>query len=684
MLPLRKPTDSLFRRVLRNMVARIAVAGLLLSALSYYISYVNFQEEALGNLAQYITARSQLESELFVQAETNTKIVRDEFLRRYVLLDDSNPAPAFHSLLAQDKDKMWRVRVQKDDFERKATIALLPTARQTPALMRQTLLSYEVLSQYGPAFRNRYYDTFIDLNISDVSLMYLPDLNYARNGSVVDFAQDLEAELGATPAQNPERKTFWTGIYFDRQALRWMVSVVTPLDHLGKYIGSIGQDVLLDQLIERNNKVSIPGTYNITMTRQGMLIAHPDKMGEIQASHGQYQVLNDPELKPIYQATLNATQGRRFVETPDGLNWLGVAPIEGANWLFVTVYPKRLLQEKAARTTSIVLLLGMLALVIELFLMASVLRNKIARPLKKLKNAIAATRDGKISQELDTERDDELGDLARNFKEMTSTVQLHRQHLEKLVEERTEELAARNGQLEVMNESLTCLNKERNELLAIAAHDLKNPVASIQGMANLIALRLNEWPKERVLERLTGIELLADRTLCILSNLLDHEALESGSVQIHLESLCLHQLMAELLSSWEERLGSKQQTCVLELGHYPVLADRQALWQVLDNLLSNASKYSALGSEIRLSSQMDGDVVRICVTDQGPGVAPHEIPRLFLKFSRLSAMPTGGEHTTGLGLSIVKRLVEEMHGRVYCQSQFGSGATFVVELPSTL
>lgn len=139
----------------------------------------------------------------------------------------------------------------------------------------------------------------------------------------------------------------------------------------------------------------------------------------------------------------------------------------------MTVYPKRLLQEKAARTTSIVLLLGMLALVIELFLMASVLRNKIARPLKKLKNAIAATRDGKISQELDTERDDELGDLARNFKEMTSTVQLHRQHLEKLVEERTEELAARNGQLEVMNESLTCLNKERNELLAIAAHDLK-------------------------------------------------------------------------------------------------------------------------------------------------------------------------------------------------------------------
>lgn len=678
---LRQSRDSLFRRVFRNMVMRIAVAGVLLSALSYYWSYVNFQEEALSNLSQYITARSQLESELFIQAEANTKIVRDEFLRRYVLLGSEDPRPAFHSLIAQDKDGMWRVKVQKDDFERKATIAILPDARQTPAFMQQVLLAYDVLSQYGPAFRNRYYDTFIDLNVSNGSLMYLPDLNYARNGSVADFSIDLDTELGATPAMNPERKTFWTGIYFDRQALRWMVSVVTPLDYLGRYIGGIGQDVLLDQLIDRNNKINIPGTYNITMTRQGLLIAHPDKMDKIHASKGRYNVQQDPVLKGIFEATLSARQGERFVETPDGLNWLGVAPIEGANWLFVTVYPKKLLQEKAAKTTSVVLFLGMLALLLELALMAWVLKKDVALPLKRLKNAIHAAAAGKSSEELDLERDDELGDLARNFAEMSQTVSLHRQHLETLVEERTAELATRNQQLEVLNDSLTHLNTEKNELLAIAAHDLKNPVASIQGMAQLIALRLNEWSKEKILDRLSGIGLLADRTQCILSNLLDHEALESGSVQVNIEPLCLRQLLTELLSSWEERLAIKQQNCVLGLGEYPVLADRQALWQVLDNLLSNASKYAPQGSTIHLSSQLDGQFVRVLVADQGPGVAPHEIPKLFLKFSRLSALPTGGEHTTGLGLSIVKRLVEVMHGRVYCQSQFGSGATFVVELP---
>ncbi|MFC7419174.1 ATP-binding protein [Iodobacter arcticus] len=683
MEPLRQSRDSLFRRVFRNMVMRIAIAGVFVSALSYYWSYVTFQEEALANLAQYITARSQLESELFVQAEANTKIVRDEFLRRYVLLGDEDPNTAFHALLAQDKDGLWRVRVQKDDFERKATVALLPTAKQTPIFMRQVLLSYEVLSQYGPAFRNRYYDTFIDLNVSDANLMYLPDLNYARNGSLADFAMDLDVELGATPAKNPERKTFWTGVYFDRQALHWMVSVVTPLDYLGQYIGGVGQDVLLDQLIERNNKVHIPGTYNITMTRQGALIAHPDKMDRIHAGKGQYRVQQDPVLKEIYEATLTATRDRRFVETPDGLNWLGVAPIEGANWLFVTVYPKQLLQDKAAKTTSVVLLLGMLALVLELFLMAWVLKRDVALPLRRLKNAMNAVADGKPSNELDITRNDELGDLARNFLDMSQTVRLHRQHLEALVDVRTAELATRNGQLEVLNDSLRHLNTEKNELLAIAAHDLKNPVASIQGMAHLIALRLDDWPRERVLDRLSGISLLADRTQCILSNLLDHEALESGSVQIHIESLCLNDVLKELLSSWEERLAAKQQICQLSISGTAVQADRQALWQILDNLLSNASKYAPYGSTIMLSSQQEGALLRIMVTDQGPGVAPHEMSKLFLKFSRLSALPTGGEHTTGLGLSIVKRLVEAMHGRVYCQSQFGSGATFVLELPSS-
>ncbi|WP_200917737.1 sensor histidine kinase [Jeongeupia sp. HS-3] len=657
--------------------------SLAISAVSYYYSYMRLQEEALGNLEKYIKARSQLESEPFLQAETNTKLLRNEFIRRYAQMQGKDVSADFHALLKQDRDGMWRVRVERDDFEYRATVALLPRIELTPEFMRQVMLGYDLLSQYGPAFRNRYYDTFIDLNISDASLMFLPDLNYARNGSVADFEFDLETELGATPARNPERKTFWTGIYFDKQAMQWMVSVVTPIDYLGRYLGGAGQDVLLDQLIGRTNSVGIPGTTNFIVTRQGDLIAHPERMQQIEASRGHYNLhdTDDAGLRDLYSAISKASPKQLFVESTDGQSWLGMAQIRGADWLFVIVYPKKLLQEKAALAASMVLLLGLVALLIELGLMAWVLKVDVARPLGRLKSAIQSLAQGRHTHPLDIDRTDELGELARSFDTMATTIAHHRHHLEEQVSARTDELAQRNAELETVNVELSRLNEEKNELLTIAAHDLKNPVASIGGMASLISSKFDVWPKERVRDRLSGITQLAHRIQCILGNLLDINTLESGQYRLTLEPLALDEVLAELLTSWEGRLEEKQQRCHAQASGLMVLADRQALWQVFDNLISNASKYAPHQSRIEVGAVSLLGMVEVAVCDRGPGIAPHEMDKLFRKFGRLSAVPTGGEHTTGLGLSIVKRLAEEMGGGVRCDSLLGHGTTFTVSLP---
>ncbi|WP_148715372.1 sensor histidine kinase [Chitinolyticbacter meiyuanensis] len=678
-----KPTSTLSRRVLRNIALRIGIVALVLTAISYYYSYWRFQEEALANLGKYIAARSQLESEPFLQAEINTRRLRDEFVRRMALYGETDPAPRFHQLFSQERDGIWRVRLELDDFEHQATVALLPNVKLTPEFMRQVLVGFDLASQYGPAHRSRYYDTFIDLNVSDGSIIFLPDLNYARNGSVADFAADLPTEVGATPARNPERKTFWTGIYFDKQAIQWMVSVVTPIDYLGRFVGGAGQDVLLDELIERTNNVSIPGTHNFIVTRDGDLVAHPARMGKIREAGGGYRVteVEDLEVRSLYEAALKATPNQPFVESPDGSAWLGVAPIKGANWLFVSVYPKRLLQEKAALAASMVLLLGLIALVLELAVMAWTLRHDVAMPLARLKQAIVSLAAGKRSDNLDTGRDDELGEVARTFDGMATTIEQHRHNLEELVERRTEELAVRNMELEAANLRLTQLNEEKNELLTIAAHDLKNPVASIQGMTNLIVGKLGEWSHDRVEDRLLGIVKLSERMQRILGNLLDINALEAGQYHLRPERVLLDGLCTELVASWEMRLVEKQQLCIYTPCGLNVMADRQALWQVLDNLISNASKYAPHQTAIRLEAIAIGERVQVRVSDQGPGIATHEMERLFRKFSRLSAVPTGGEHTTGLGLSIVKRLAEAMDGKVGCESVLGHGATFYVELP---
>ena len=676
-------TSSLFRRVLRSMALRIALAACLISALSYYYSYVRLQEEALANLGKYIETRSQLESELFLGAEANTKLIRDEFVRRYALLQNTDVSSQFYQLLKQDRDGMWRVRPELDDFEHQATVAMLPTTKHTPELMRQVVLAQQVLSQYGPAYRARSYDTFIDLNVSDVSLMYLPKLNYARNGSVDDFAEDLDTELGALPERNPSRSTFWTGIYYDKQALEWMISVVTPLDYLGQYLGGIGQDIPLEQLINRTNTVNIPGTHNLIFTRNGYLIAHPDYMGKIQEHQGKLDMRKiSPAMHDLYEAVSKAPPKERFIESPDGRNWLGIVPIKGANWVFVTVYPKRLLEEKAAWAASMVLILGIIALAVELGLLAMVLRKDVALPLDRLKNAIRSLAAGKTSNQLDLHRSDEIGELARTFNDMSHTVQSHRLHLEELVTDRTQELATRNLQLEAANEALKYLNQEKNELLAIAAHDLKNPVASIQGMASLLGERLDNWPPEKIKDRLDGIQLLAGRMQRIISNLLEHDALEAGSVQMQIEVVDVDELIHDAIAGWRPRVASKQQTLHYTPTGLQVRTDRQALWQIVDNLLSNAVKYSPNEQRIEISAQAVDQDVEISVTDHGPGIAPHEMNLLFKKFSRLSTRPTGGEHTTGLGLSITKKLVEAVFGQIRCESQFGQGARFIVTLPA--
>jgi signal transduction histidine kinase len=115
-----------------------------------------------------------------------------------------------------------------------------------------------------------------------------------------------------------------------------------------------------------------------------------------------------------------------------------------------------------------------------------------------------------------------------------------------------------------------------------------------------------------------------------------------------------------------------------------IYADEQALMQVLDNLISNAVKYSPHHKNIWISSLALGEVVQIRIKDEGQGMTEEDLKRLFGKFAKLSARPTGNEHSTGLGLSIVKRLVESMNGKIWCESEYGKGATFVLEMPRVM
>ena len=229
--------------------------------------------------------------------------------------------------------------------------------------------------------------------------------------------------------------------------------------------------------------------------------------------------------------------------------------------------------------------------------------------------------------------------------------------------------------------SLEEANALKKEVLEIAAHDLKNPLQVVQGYAEL--LDHDDLPAGQVRELARTIFRSARRMVSVIDLLLTHAALESGVLELSPEPTDLSALAASVVADDEPLARRKEQRIELRAGG-PAVArvDPDRLREVVDNLVANAVKYGPRGSTVTVSVERVGERVRLTVADQGPGLTAEEAATLFQQYRRLSARPTGGERSTGLGLWIVKRLTEIHGGRVAVESEGpGTGSRFVIDLP---
>ena len=240
----------------------------------------------------------------------------------------------------------------------------------------------------------------------------------------------------------------------------------------------------------------------------------------------------------------------------------------------------------------------------------------------------------------------------------------------------------RTAELQQLIQRLEKSDKEKNDFLSIAVHDLKSPLTSMIGMSELLLNLYHRIPREEQQSYLSRINASGKRMMHIVTNLLDMNAMESGDLKLQKQSVNLSKLLNEISLQYEEMLKAKDLTAIIQSeSDVMVTADMNAMTRVLDNLISNAIKFSPAGKFIWLTVSRDQEKGRFEVRDQGPGLSENDQQFLFTKFSRLSAVPTAGEHSSGLGLSIVKKLTEAQDGAVHCHSHIGEGASFIVELP---
>jgi signal transduction histidine kinase/ligand-binding sensor domain-containing protein len=283
------------------------------------------------------------------------------------------------------------------------------------------------------------------------------------------------------------------------------------------------------------------------------------------------------------------------------------------------------------------------------------------------------------------ERTVDLDNQKQLLLEQNKELNLKTQQLQERAEEiesQRDIILANSRELEQKNLKLVELNQEKNSLIGIVAHDLRSPLATV--MSGMEVIKMDPNMDRSQIDEIHGMmEDYIKRQLDMISRILDLESFEAGKITLHPEKTDLNKIALKLIEQLQTSAARKQINLVAETVSEDVftMVDPDYMDQIVDNLISNALKFSPADTTAVVFTGMDDHTVWIGVRDQGPGITREDRKKLFNKFQKLSARPTGGEKSTGLGLSIVKRLTEAMGGDIRVESEPGKGATFTVTFP---
>jgi two-component system, sensor histidine kinase and response regulator len=226
------------------------------------------------------------------------------------------------------------------------------------------------------------------------------------------------------------------------------------------------------------------------------------------------------------------------------------------------------------------------------------------------------------------------------------------------------------------------LAEDKDELIGILTHDLKNYLGGVNMSAELLRNQITRLNDEKLMLLSENIFRSSGQLLTFLKEFLANTSADYGFV-VKPGRVDLTEIANNVIAQYQETARRKNLEIKTDLppAETIVLADATALDQVLDNLVSNALKFSPPGREVFISVRVAGDHTECVVRDQGPGFTDEDKTRMFRRYGRLSARPTGGEPSTGLGLSIVLKLVQAMNGELLCDSHRDQGTTFTIRLP---
>jgi diguanylate cyclase (GGDEF)-like protein len=471
--------------IVMKMILGSFLITLISSAIAYWYVYQKSEDIALSQLKTFTTYKINKDRYIFELAQNNLQTFEKEFIANY-----ENAAQDLYEEFGDFyfKDEFGATRLKreyydgvilKDGILQKYVSAFIGNNQTSFSneFKRRLIIAYQLIARMGPGISSHFANLHATMPENAIILYWTeepwglnakPDLNMTTGGVVKASLQ----------ANNPERKPVWSGLYYDLTAKDWMITYQRPVDYKGKHLITPSHDVYLTSLIDDFIAEGMEGSYNMVISTEGNLIAHPDKLNEIKENDGILQIakLNDPVIQQIFNEVSNAykrsdSEVKVIVDKKNNA-FISVGKIEGPDWLFITVYPRALVADSAQTTALIVLISGLLFLIVIIYMVYVILKSSILNPFQLLKQAVvtiakgnySAVALGNVKLPAPEIHRNEIGLFSEAFRRMSQEIHHSNQILETQVEERTRELAIANDQLKelVLLDGLTGVYNRRS------------------------------------------------------------------------------------------------------------------------------------------------------------------------------------------------------------------------------
>lgn len=250
-----RPRTSLIQRLSLSIWGLFLALLLLLSALGY-LAMRMATDKVVPMVARHaVELRANASEGLFVQAEQSVQRLQQELLRRLSQADRDTTLARFDALFARSADGLWRLRPERVDAQYAPTLYLhQPPQGLGDSARLRAVVAYDLLREQGPALVPPFFSVYMDF-VEDGLMVYARGVDWGSGADAAATNTGYPTMQGSEPRRNPQRRVFWTPVYFDKQAATWMVSVIKPLDWQGQWVGTLGHDVSVQTLLNQPQPV---------------------------------------------------------------------------------------------------------------------------------------------------------------------------------------------------------------------------------------------------------------------------------------------------------------------------------------------------------------------------------------------------------------------------------------------